>query len=200
MNENIETDIVSGSGKAYGIELMIRKNSGMLTGWVSYTFSRTWKNTISPFPEDLVNNGDFYPAPYDKPHEVSSSMHYRFSRRWSISGNFIYSSGRPATLPEYQLEIMDRKMVYFSDRNKYRLPDYHRLDLSITFHGHLRAEQRYISSWTFSVFNVYGRANPYSVYYTKDQPTAANDYKEYVLYQLSIVDQPIPTLSYNFRF
>ncbi|MBN1951390.1 MAG: carboxypeptidase-like regulatory domain-containing protein [Bacteroidales bacterium] len=200
LNEHIETDIVGGMGRAYGLELMVRKNSGNLTGWISYTYSRTLKNTRSPFPEDLINNGAYYPAAYDKPHDISTSLNYRLSRRWSVSGNFIFSSGRPATLPEYQLEILNRKMVYFSDRNKYRLPDYHRLDLSVTFHGHIKAEQRYISSWTFSVFNVYGRSNPYSVYYTKDQPTQANDYKEYILYQLSIVNQPIPTISYNFRF
>jgi hypothetical protein len=200
MNKHIESDIVNGSGKAYGIEVMIRKNSGRLTGWIGYTYSRTWKNTDSQFPEDLINRGNYYPASFDRPHDVSSSLQFSISRRWSISGNFIYSSGRPATMPEYQFEINGRKMVYFSDRNKYRLPDYHRLDLSVTYHGHLRAEQRYRSSWTFSLYNVYGRSNPYSVYYTKDQPTAANDYRDYVLYKLSIVDRPIPTISYNFRF
>ncbi len=200
MNDYLESDIVSGSGKAYGIEFLIRKNRGKLTGWVSYTYSRSLKRTTSEFPGDLINEGNYYPTPYDKPHDISSSLNYQISRRWSISGNFIYTSGRPATLPEYQFEINNRKMVYFSDRNKYRLPDYHRLDLSITFRGHLKAEQRFKSSWTLSVFNVYGRSNPYSVYYTKDQPTAANNYKDYVLYKLSIVDQPIPTLTYNFKF
>jgi len=200
MNDYIEADIVSGTGEAYGIEFFIRKNGGNLTGWIGYTYSRSMKKTISQFPEDLINNGSYYPAPYDKPNDFSSSLNYNISRRWSISGNFVFSSGRPATLPEYQFEIKDRKMVYFSDRNKYRLPAYHRLDLSLTFQGHIRAGQRFRSSWTLSIFNVYGRNNPYSVYYTKDQPTAANNYKSYVLYQLAIVNQPIPTLSYNIKF
>ncbi|MBN1116169.1 MAG: TonB-dependent receptor [Bacteroidales bacterium] len=200
MNETIETDIVNGKGKAYGLELFIRKNSGTLTGWIGYTFSRTLKNTISDFTEELINRGEYYPAAYDKPHDITASLNYKLSRRWSVSGNFTYSSGRPVTLPEYQFEIDGRKLVYFSDRNKYRLPDYHRLDLSISYHGHLKAEQNWKSSWSLSVFNVYGRNNPYSVYYTKDQPTAANNYKYYVLYKLSVVNRPIPTITYNFKF
>jgi len=91
-------------------------------------------------------------------------------------------------------------MIYFSERNKYRLPDYYRLDVSITYMGHIKATQRWKSGWTFSVFNVYGRNNPYSVFYTKDQPTAANGYRQYALYKLSIVDRPIFTVTYNFRF
>ena len=200
MNENIEADLLPAEGKAYGIEFLLRKGSGDITGWLGYTYSRSFKKTNSEFEEEQINNGDYYPSAYDKPHDITTSLNYKFSRRWSMSGNFTYSTGRPTTLPEYQFEINNRKMVYFSDRNNYRLPDYHRLDLSITYHGHIRAEQRWVSSWTLSIYNVYGRANPYSVYYTKDQPTSANGYREYSLYKLSIVDQPIPTITYNIKF
>lgn len=200
MNEYIESDLVSAEGKAYGIEFFLRRSSGDLTGWIGYTYSKSLKKSTGTFDEEQINNSEFYPSAYDKPHDITSSLNYKLSRRWSVSGNFTYSTGRPVTLPEYQFQVDGRQMVYFSDRNKYRLPDYHRLDLSITYHGHIRAEQKWVSSWTFSIFNVYGRSNPYSVYYTKDQRTAANGYRDYCLYKLSIVDQPIPTLTYNIKF
>jgi len=200
MNEHIETDILPGNGKTYGIEFMLKKNSGKLTGWLGYTYSRSYRKTESNFVGENINHGEYYPASYDKPHDVTTTLLYQISRKWSISGNFIYNTGRPVTLPEYTFIVGDKEMVYFSDRNKYRLPDYHRLDLSITYHGHIKADRRYKSSWSLSVFNVYGRDNPFSVYYTKDQPTAANDYKEYVLYKLSVVSKPIPTITYNFKF
>lgn len=200
MNEYIESDLLPAEGKAFGVEFLVRKGTGDVTGWVGYTYSRSLKKSNSIFHEEQINNGEYYSSAYDKPHDLTSSLNYKFSRRWSASGNFTYSTGRPATLPEYQFEIKGRQLVYFSDRNKYRLPDYHRLDLSITYHGHIRAEQRFVSSWTLSIYNVYGRANPYSVYYTKDQRTAANGYRDYALYKLSIVDQPIPTITYNIKF
>lgn len=200
MNDKLSADLLNGKGKAYGAEIMVRKNKGKLNGWIGYTYARSFIKSPSPFSEVAINNGNYYPAAYDKPHDITASLNYKFSRRWSMSGNFTYSTGRPVTLPEYSFSADGRDLVYFSERNKYRIPDYHRFDLAITYHGHLKREQRFKTSWTLSVYNLYGRSNPYSVYYTKDQPTAANNYQDYVLYRMAVVDRPIPTLTFNFDF
>ncbi len=200
LNEDLEQYINNGEGKAYGAELMIKKNYGDLTGWISYTYSRSFRKIDGKFKEEKINDGKWYNSNYDKPHDLTIALSYKLSRRFTVSSNFTYSTGRPVTLPEYKYKINSYEIIYFSDRNKYRLPDYHRLDLALTYEGSLLKRQKWRSSWTISVYNVYGRHNPFSVYYSKQDPSRFNDYKTYALYQFSVIGVPIPSFTYNFWF
>jgi len=200
MNQQIETDLISTKGYSYGIELSAKKRIGRLTGYTSYVFSRTMRKNTSEFDEENLWNGNYYPSIYDKPHDFSLTATYDISRRWRFSGNFVFISGRPVTLPELKYVYSGENLVFYSERNKYRMPPYHRLDLSITLDENLRKKRMWKGSWTFSVYNVYGRHNPYSVYYKKGIPGPKNDYKRYSLYKLSVIGIPVPSITYNFKF
>lgn len=199
MNKKIEQDVLSGNLEAYGIELLIKKNSGRLSGWISYTYSRSFMKTSNAPEDDLINHGDKYPSNSDKPNDLSIVANYKISRRFTLSSTFTYNTGRPATLPEtgYKVAV---PLVSYSERNKYRIEDYHRLDLSLTWDTSLRKRKKVYSSWVLSVYNVYGRDNVYSTFYKKDQPSKMNDYRQYALYKMSIIGSPIPSLTYNLRF
>jgi hypothetical protein len=191
LNPHLETDVVNAEGHAYGVEVLLRKNVGKINGWLSYTYARSLVQVNTP--TDVVNNGNWYPSNYDKPHDVTLVGNYRFSRRFNSSLNFNYSTGRPITLPLAKYYIDNAYRVYYSDRNAYRVPDYYRVDFAINFEGNHKIKKLAHSSWTLSVYNLTGRRNPYSVYF---QTTGA----QIKGYQLSIFGQPIPTLTYNFRF
>ena len=200
MNKHIESDIINAKGYAYGLELYIRKSAGRLNGWVSYTYSRTMRKTDNNFPEEVINNRKYYPSVYDKPHDLSTVLNYQISRRWRFSSNFVLSSGRPITLPEQKYTFDDRQVVYYSDRNKYRMPTYHRMDVSITLDENLRRKRMWKGSWTFSIYNLYGRKNPYSVFYRKDASIQLLDKNQYAIYKLSVIGVPVPSITYNFKF
>ncbi|HQN93210.1 MAG TPA: TonB-dependent receptor [Prolixibacteraceae bacterium] len=200
LNRNLEQVLISGIGRAYGLELMVKKSSGDLTGWVAYTYSRSFKKMNGTFDEEKVNGGKWYRSNIDKPHDLTMVMNYKLSRRFTFSSNFTYSTGRPVTLPEQKYNVGSYEIVYYSERNKYRMPDYHRLDLALTYEGSLLKKQKWRSSWTISVYNVYGRKNPFSVYYSKEKPTRQNNYNVYALYSFSVIGVPIPSFTYNFWF
>ncbi|MGD2033523.1 MAG: TonB-dependent receptor [Bacteroidales bacterium] len=200
MNQSIEQDLLSADMQAYGVEFLVRKNSGRLTGWVSYALSRSFIKTSGAPADQLINRGEQYPSSYDKPHDVSAVASYKISRRFTLGATFTYSTGRPTSYPEVYVPIYSNNLVYYSDRNKYRLKDYHRLDISITWDTSLKKKKKFYSSWILSVYNVYGRKNVYSTYYQKNLPSNMNDYKTYALYELSIIGVPIPSLTYNIRF
>lgn len=200
MNHHVEADIINANGYAYGLELYAKKNLGRLNGWISYTYSRTMRKTDNPFPEEIVNAKKYYPSVYDKPHDLSTVMNYKISRRWRFSGNFVLSSGRPITLPEQKYDFGGKQVVYFSDRNKYRMPPYHRIDVSITMDENLRRKRMWKGSWTLSVYNLYGRKNPYSVFYRKDPSIQHADRSQYAIYKLSVIGVPVPSITYNFKF
>jgi hypothetical protein len=200
MNHHIEADLINADGYSYGLELFAKKNLGRLNGWVSYTYSRTMRQTNNNFPDEIVNAKKFYPSVYDKPHDVSTVLNYQISRRWRFSGNFVLSSGRPVTLPEQKYIFEERQVVYYSDRNKYRMPPYHRLDVSITLDENLRKKRMWKGSWTFSVYNFYGRKNPYSVFYRKEPSIQLQDKTPYAIFKLSVIGVPVPSITYNFKF
>jgi outer membrane receptor for ferrienterochelin and colicin len=200
MNSTLEQDLLAADLDSYGIEFLVRKNTGRLTGWVSYTYSHSFLQTKGAPPDQLVNNGERYPSYYDKPNDLSVVANYRISRRFTLGTSFTYSTGRPATYPESTVRFYNNDFPYYSDRNKYRLRDYHRLDVSITWDTSLKKKKRVYSSWILSVYNVYGRKNVYSTYYKKEVPSALNDYRKFALYELSIIGIPIPSLTYNLRF
>ena len=200
MNPSIEQDMIACFSKSYGLELMLRKNQGKLTGWFSYTISESLIHTNSIYDEETINNGEFYPTYNDRLHDFSASANYQLTRRWTLGSNFIYSSGRPVTLPEKRYLYHQVELVYYSDRNKYRLPAYHRLDLSITYEGFLKKTSKVHPSFTFSVFNVYGRNNVYSVYYKKANPNYSNHFRQFGLYKLTIIGVPVPSFTINIDF
>jgi hypothetical protein len=200
MNHHVEADIINANGYSYGLELFLKKNAGRLNGWVSYTYSRTMRQTDNKFPEDVINGRKYYPSVYDKPHDLSTVMNYQISRRWRFSGNFVLSSGRPVTLPEQKYTYDGRQIVYFSDRNKYRMPPYHRMDVSITLDENLRKKRMWKGSWTFSIYNLYGRKNPYSIFYRKDASIQMINKDQYAIYKLSVIGVPVPSITYNFKF
>jgi hypothetical protein len=193
LNDHIETDVFNTRGKAYGAEFMIKKNSGKLNGWISYTYSRTFLQVDDPLAGQKINNGDYYPANFDKPHNVNFIGNYRFSHRYSISLNVIYSTGRPITLPIAVYNLGGAQRVYYSDRNQYRVPDYFRTDLSVNIDGNHKIKKLAHSFWSFGVYNLTARKNVYSIYFIQENGLIKG-------YKLSIFGTAIPFVSYNFRF
>jgi hypothetical protein len=200
MNDHVETELVNAEGTNYGIEFLLKKNIGELEGWITYTYSRALKQTSGIDKADKINSNVIYPSQYDKPHDLSVNLNYHVNRRLRFGFNFSLSSGRSVTLPEYSYQIDRYKIVHYSDRNKYRLPAYNRLDLSVSYDESLKRKKAWKGSWTFSILNIYGRKNAYSVFYKKEQPSEANHYKEFSMYKLYLIGKPMPTLTYNFKF
>jgi hypothetical protein len=200
LNQNAEINLLEASGHNYGVELFIKKNSGLITGWISYTLSRSLRHTSGSIIEDQINGNRYFPSNYDKPDNLNIIVNYNLTRRWHLSGSFSYSTGRPVTLPESKFQYLTDLLVIYSARNKYRLPDYHRLDISVSCDESLRIKKKWKGSWTLSVINVYGRKNPYSTFYRKEEPGPSNNYRAYNLYTLYIIGRPLPTLTYNFTF
>lgn len=200
MNSTLETELINAMGHAYGLEFYVKKVSGNLTGWVSYTYSLAKRRTHSNFAEEQINANIYYPSDFDKPHNLIVNGTYQITRQWRIGGTFTYSTGRPITLPELVFNSGGNQLIYYSDRNKYRLPDYHRLDLSLSYDGSLRVRKKWYSYWTLSLVNVYSRKNIHSVFYQKATPSQANNFQNFNLYKLTIIGRPLPTLTYNFNF
>lgn len=204
LNRYPETAVLQGDGFARGLEVYVRKNAGLLTGWISYTYSQTRFLIDNPFADASVNNGRYYPAPYDKPHILNAILNYKLTSRISVSANGVYASGRPVTYPTAKIYVGNRIVPYFTDRNQSRLPDYIRCDLGLTING-LRdssrpaGKRRFESDWSVSVYNVLARRNAYSVYV--QTPTLYAEYYNRVnAYKLSVLGSAIPSVSYNFRF
>lgn len=199
LNSNLETEVLQGIGRAYGLELLVRKSSDRFDGWMSYNLSRTERKIDGITPLEQINNGEFYPADFDRTHDFSISGVYRATNRWSFSSNFVFSTGRPITLPDGKYVYEGIVLPSFSRRNEFRLSQYHRLDLSarlegkkVTSSGRKKKKTDY---WVFSIFNVYARKNAYS-YIFRQQEGAENT--EVVRY--SILGTIIPSVTYNFRF
>lgn len=193
MNHHIETDVVNARGYAYGVEFLLRKTAGKLNGWIGYAYSRTFLKTDDPLAAIPTNGGRYYPADYDKPHNLNAIMNFRFSQRYSVSLNVIYSTGRPITLPVAEFSLGGAVRAFYTDRNQYRIPDYFRSDFSLNIDGNHKVKQRIHNSWTAGVYNLTGRENPYSIYFTSQNGVLNG-------YQLSIFGTAIPYVTYNFRF
>jgi len=201
-NRSIETEVVNGRGRAYGLEFYLKKSILNFTGWISYTFSRSEIQIDSQFPDEEVNNGEFFPANNDRKHDLSITGIYKISERWSVSGNFIYNTGRPITLPSGKIDFENFIVPKFESRNNGRLTDYHRFDLSFRLEGKkdktkkngaIKKKEDY---WTFSIYNVYNRKNAFSFLFRQDEenPTETD------VLQYSILGSIIPSVTYNFRF
>lgn len=193
MNDHIERDVMGTQGRAYGLELMVKKQNGKLNGWISYTYSRVELKMDDPTAGEVINGGAYYPANYDKPHDVTMVSNYRFTHRFSISVNATYSTGRPITLPIGRYYYSGSWRALYADRNAHRIPDYFRTDFAMILEGNHKLKQRFHNSWTFGLYNLTGRKNPYSVYFVSENGRI-NGYK------LSIFGNIIPFVNYNIRF
>lgn len=194
MNENLAEDLVPTRGRAYGAELMARKTSGRLTGWLSYSYSRTLLQEMTDRGVETINRGEWYPAAHDKPHDVKFVGNYKFTHRYSFSLNVDYSTGRPVTIPVGKYYYDGILRLAYSDRNGYRIPDYFRMDVAFNIEpGHyLKAFTH--ASCTLGCYNVTGRKNAYSVYYTTNAGRAINGY------MISVFATQIPYVSINLKF
>lgn len=193
LNHHIETDVLATRGKAYGIELLIRKATGKFNGWFSYTYARTLLQMNDNTQGAPINKGVYYPANYDKPHDVTFVGNVRVSHRFSISLNTTYSTGRPITLPIGRFYYGGAERTVYSDRNQYRIPDYFRCDFSMNIEGNHKVHQLFHNSFTIGVYNLTAKKNPYSVYFLTENGVV-NGYK------LSIFGTAIPYINYNIRF
>lgn len=193
LNHNIERDVINTRGKAYGAELMIRKTSGKLNGWVSYTYSRILLQVDDPTVSLPVNDGKWYPANYDKPHDVTAIGNFKVNHRFSLSLNLTYSTGRPITLPIGLFYYAGSQRVLYAERNSYRIPDYFRADFSMNIDGNHKVKQRTHNSWTIGIYNLTGQRNPFSVYYVSEAGLVRG-------YKLSIFGNAIPFINFNIRF
>lgn len=187
LNDALEGELVFGVGESYGLELFLKKNSGRLTGWIGYTLSKTTRQY------DEINQGDKFSARQDRTHDINLVLMFKINDRWSVSGNYIYYTGDAVTFPTGKYTYNDMTVPLYSTRNGQRMPDYHRLDLGITWHN--RDTEKFESSWNFSLYNTYGRENAYSisVQESEDNP------QQLEAVQTSLF-RWIPSITYNFKF
>ncbi len=193
LNENIETEVLQGNGKSYGVELLLKKQKGKLYGWLGYTYSRSFIQLDSEFREERVNAGDYFPSNFDKPHDFSLVANYKFTRRFSLATNFVYQTGRPVTFPVGNFIFNGSEFTVFSDRNKFRIPDFYRLDIGFNIEGNHKKNKIAHSFWTISIYNVLGRNNPFSVFFVTEDGEVKG-------LQSSIFSVPVPSITYNFKF
>ena len=190
LNQSMESGLIQGEGIAYGIEGMAKRNNGKINGWVSYTYSRSLRKFNSTLQYKTINSGQYYPSVYDQPHNLSIVLNYKISPNVTLSTNFSFSTGRPITIPISKVSYEQYLTVLsYSERNEYRIPDYHRLDLSLTIKDKPRRNKLIHGEWVFGIYNVYGRKNAYSIFF-KGKGDA---------YKLSILGTVFPSISYNFK-
>ncbi len=187
LNPHIEADITFGDGRSYGMEVFIKKRLGKFTGWVGYTLSKTERLF------DEINHGNWYPARQDRTHDVSIVAMYQLNKRISFSANWIYYTGDAVTMPSGSYVVNGNIVPLYTERNGYRMPDYHRLDVGMTFVS--KETKKLKSSWNFSVYNVYARENAYSIYF-QENPDKPGTMQAVKLYLFSIV----PSITWNFKF
>lgn len=186
-NEFIEGEVVAGKGRAYGLELFAKKTQGTLTGWISYTLSRTERNIAT------INDGNWYPAKQDALHDLSIVAMYDISKRVTLAGTFVFRTGNAVTFPTGKYIIDGQIQYLYTERNGYRMPDYHRMDLSLTVQG--KPRPKYENSWNFACYNIYGRQNAYSIDFQDDpdDPTKTQAMK-------TALFRWVPSITYNFKF
>lgn len=187
LNQEVEGELVYGTGRAYGLELLVRKKTGKFTGWIGYTLSRTERKF------DEIDNGKYFAARQDRTHDLTVVAMYELNKKWALSANFVYYTGNAVTFPSGKYEMDGQVINYYSERNGYRMPAYHRLDLGATYYR--KRTDTYESSWSFSLYNAYGRQNAFTVSFRESDTNPGQT--EAV--QLSLF-RWIPSITYNFHF
>ena len=190
LNEDLETELLNGSGYSYGLEFLAKKQEGRITGWLSYTLSKSMRKIPG------INNGEAYPSTYDRTHDLSLVMNYEINERLSLSANWVFSTGNPVTYPVSKYDVQGNTLFYYSKRNGNRIPDYHRLDLSANFNSKKNEHRKVKRTWNVSLYNVYARRNAYSIYFrqNEDNPSVIEATR------LSIIGTIIPSVTYNITF
>ena len=196
MNEHLETEVLPTEGRAYGVEFMLKKSKGNLNGWIGYTYSRTELRQSDARISLPANKGEWYPAEYDKPHDIKFVGNYQFTQRYSASLNVDYSTGRPQTMPvsQYYSNTIGATTYVFSERNGVRIPDYFRMDLSFNIKPTHRLNAKAYTFFTIGVYNLTGRKNVYSIYFKNEGEEGMKGYR------MSIFGAPIPYASFNVKF
>lgn len=186
-NEYAESQLLFGTGRAYGIEFSLKKKYGRLNGWIGYTLARTEKKI------EGINNGEYYPAKQDRTHDISIVGIYEISKKWTISATWVYYTGNAITFPSGKYEVAGQIVNYYTERNGYRMPDYHRLDIGVTWQK--KKTEKFESSWNFSLYNAYGRENAYTITFQEDP----NDPTKTQAVQTTLF-RWVPSITYNFKF
>jgi hypothetical protein len=194
LNPQLETSLLPGRGKSYGVEFTLTKKSGKLTGEINYTYSRSLRQVNGKYDLDKINKGEYYPSNSDLPHVLNVGWRKQLSRKVYFSGTFVYHTGRPVSIPLNGYAVDYTSVANFSDRNNFRIPDYHRLDLALVVEGSNRKKKFGQSNWTFSIYNVYARRNPYSVFFVD------KGNKKLLAKQLSLIGTAIPSITYGYKF
>jgi hypothetical protein len=189
LNETLEGELRFGTAESYGFEALAQFNMGRLNGWISYTYARAFR-TVSG-----VNGGKPYPAPYDKPHDISIVTSYDITDKLSVSANWIYATGVPATFPAGRYEIMGTVIPLYTSRNSYRYPDYHRLDLALSYRPRAKSNRKWKGEWNLSIYNAYNRKNAWAINFVQERSDPNITYAE-MTYLFSI----LPAITYNFKF
>lgn len=202
-NDAIEQVILNGEARAYGLEILLRKNEGKFQGWLAYTLSKSEQRTPGRPPfvdngrsnlETGINFGEWYNTPYDKPHDISLFASFELNKKWSINSNFVYQTGQPTNFPIGQFEFQGLTVPYYGLRNKQRLPDYHRIDLSATLTPERNKTRKVQGEWIFSIYNLYNRRNAASINFRRNQDTGVNEAVRTSIFGI------VPAVTYNFKF
>ena len=187
-NEFLEGELLFGKGRAYGLEFYLRKTKGRLNGWVSYTLGKSERQF------DQINDGNWFNARQDRTHDISVVGLYKLSDKWNLGANFVYYTGNAITFPSGKYDVDGRTLFYYTERNGYRMPDYHRLDLSANYEPN-KTNKRFNSSWSFGLYNVYNRKNAYIIDFRENENNA-NITEAYKIALFGI----IPSVTWNFKF
>ena len=196
-NNEIETVILNGQARAYGLEVLLKKNEGDFKGWLAYTLSRSEQQTLGRTPnEPGINSGEWYSTPFDKTHDISLNGSYELSKKWTFNANFLFQTGQPTNYPVGQYEISGLNVPIYDDnrRNADRLPAYHRLDISATLTPEKNKNRRWQSEWVFGIYNLYGRQNAASINFSQNRETFRNEAVQTSIFGL------VPSVTYNFKF
>lgn len=197
LNELLDGEVLEADGRAYGTEIQLEKKKGRVTGWLSYTLARTERQV------DGINNDNWFPARFDQTHNVTTTLFYDLTDRWTLSGNFTFTTGTPATFPTSRIELDDYIIPHNAtgERNNVRIPNYHRLDLAATLAGKKKDGKRWSGDWVFSVYNVYNRRNPFSIFFRQQQiRPASGEPVNTDAVKFSVIGSVVPSVSYNFKF
>ena len=194
-NEAIEQVILNGRARAYGLEVLFRKNAGRATGWVSYTLSRTEQQVTGRTPEETgINNGRWYKTGFDKTHNLAVVGNYKLNEKWRFGANFILQTGQPVTFPNGQYVYEEITVPSYTNRNEENLPAYHRLDISATLTPRKNKGRKWHSEWVFGVYNIYNRQNAASITFRQNDETAANEAVRLTIFGF------VPSATYNIKF
>lgn len=205
LEEFIERDVVQGKGQAYGVEFSFRKPKGEINGWFNYTWSRSLLRSINDNLADRINNNEWFASDFDRPHVINGTINFEGDKYNTLSFNFTGQTGRPYTVANASIAIDEINVPIFLERNNARLPVYHRLDLSWNVHfSKSKENKRWQNDWTFTVYNIYGRKNPINIYYSQRRDFSQNasvfGSSPLGAFQISLLNSPLFSLTYNFRF